>query len=174
MFHSIKIPYEDQMTHLYFWRNCNEELPPEKSLFAITAVNMGDRPSACIAQVCLRKSAERYQQEHPEAAKIIIRNAYMDDIASSSTSKDEAESNMKEMDTILESNGFRIKEWIKTGEERREPKKNEVQTKVRVLAGVEEGMVGGVESVLGMQWDPKEDTIGYHFKVCSETKITKR
>ena len=73
MYHSIRIPYADQMTHLYFWRDCCKEKKP--ATYAITAVNMGDRPSACIAQICLRKSAEKLQHLYPEAADIILRNA---------------------------------------------------------------------------------------------------
>ena len=56
MFHAIDIPIHDQMTHLFLWRNCTESHP---KTYAMTAVNMGDRPSATIAQVALRKSAEQ-------------------------------------------------------------------------------------------------------------------
>ena len=57
MFHSIDITQPDQMTHLFLWRNCDLQAKP--SMYAMTAVNMGDRPSATIAQVALRKTAAR-------------------------------------------------------------------------------------------------------------------
>ena len=81
MFHSISIPIEDQMTHLFLWRNLQSELKP--NTYAMTAVNMGDRPAAAIAQTALRKTAEEDKQEFPEAAKIIVTNSYMDDIPGS-------------------------------------------------------------------------------------------
>ena len=87
MFHSIEIPHHDQMTHLFFWRSGDKERLPEDSLYAITRVNMGDRPSACIAQVCLRKAAETDQKEYPEAAEVIKNGTYMDDIVTSTSDK---------------------------------------------------------------------------------------
>ena len=173
MFHSIEIPYADQMTHLYFWRSGNKEKTLEESLYAITKVNMGDRPSACIAQVCLRKAAEAYQEEYPEAGDIIKRSSYMDDIATSTSSREEGEARMKEIDKVLLANGFKIKGWIKSGEERPEAKSNLMQSKVRLLSGAEE-QTEEVESVLGMLWEPKEDTIGYRSKVIEEERATKR
>ena len=104
------------MTHMYFWRNGFKEQSPERSLHAITAVNMGDRPSACIAQVCLPKSAESFQEEYPQAAEIITKNSHMDDIVSSSNNREEAESRSKEIDEMLLDNGFRIEGWLKSGE----------------------------------------------------------
>ena len=48
MFHSINIPYEDQMMHLFLWRFDPQEKP---KVFAMTVLNMGDKPSPAIAQI---------------------------------------------------------------------------------------------------------------------------
>ena len=56
MYHSIDMTLRDQMTHLFLWRDMKTECEP--TTYAMTAVNMGDRPSATIAQIALRKSAE--------------------------------------------------------------------------------------------------------------------
>ena len=78
MFHSIDIPKEDQMTHLFLWRDIQTDIKP--NTYAITAVNMGDRPASAIAQTALRKTALEASDSHPEASKLIINNSYMDDI----------------------------------------------------------------------------------------------
>ena len=52
MFHSIDTPIYDQMTHLFLWRNMEVEKNPET--YAMTAVNMGDRPAAAIARTTLK------------------------------------------------------------------------------------------------------------------------
>ena len=139
----------------------------------ITKVNMGDRPSSCIAQVCLRKAAEAYQDKYPEAAEIIKRSSYMDDIATSTRTKEEAESRMEELDEMLIENGFKIKGWIKSGEVKPEAKGKVLQSKVRILTG-DEDQAGDTESVLGMLWEQEQDTIGYKTRKISETKATKR
>ena len=56
MFHSIEITPVDQMTHRFLWRNLNTTKEPDN--YVITAVNFGDRPSAAIAIIALRKTAE--------------------------------------------------------------------------------------------------------------------
>ena len=73
MFHSIKIPLEDQMMHLFLWRDLNTEQKP--STYAMTAVNMGDRPAAAIAQTALRETAIEAQEKFPASSKIIIKTA---------------------------------------------------------------------------------------------------
>ena len=47
MFHSIEIPLHDQMTHLFLWRDM--QLNKSLETFAMTALNMGDRPASAIA-----------------------------------------------------------------------------------------------------------------------------
>ena len=173
MFHSIEIPHHDQMTHLFFWRSGDKEKLPEDSLYAITRVNMGDRPSACIAQVCLRKAAETDQNDYPEAAEVIKKGTYMDDIVTSTSNKEEGDKRMEEMEGILQKNGFKIKAWIKSGEEKPGAKNNVMQSKVRVLMGAEV-QSEEVESVLGMLWEPRQDVIGYKANVIEEERTTKR
>ena len=115
MFHSIEIPTVDQMTHLFLWRDLDASREPET--YAITAVNMGDRPSATIAIVALRKTAEMYKEKCPEASNTIITNSYMDDIPESVPTKKEAIHRIKEIDMILATGGFKIKEWIISGDD---------------------------------------------------------
>ena len=168
MYHSIDIPLRDQMMHLFVWRGCKEEREPET--YAITAVNMGDRPSATIAQSALRKTAEMAIATKPEAAKIIIHNAYMDDIPASVDDSNEAVARMEEIDAILEEKGFKIKEWIHniTGEE---PEKSDKRGR---FIGLEDN--SGTEGVLGLRWEVDKDVLRFKFKTLKKTyaKISKR
>ena len=82
----------------------------DPTTYAMTAVNMGDRPSATIAQVALRKTAQDVIGEYPTAAKIIMRNSYMDDIPASVDNDKEAFRCMSNIEEILNMKGFSIKE----------------------------------------------------------------
>ena len=99
MFHSIDIPIKDQMTHLFLWRNLQSDLKPDT--YAMTVVNMGDRPAAAIAQTALRKTAEESYKCYPEASKIILQNSYMDDIPASVKSEAERAKVTSEAEEIL-------------------------------------------------------------------------
>ena len=113
MFHSIDIPLEDQMVHLFLWRDMEQDREPD--VYAITKVNMGNKPSAAIAQTVLRKTAEMAPEDKQEAADIIVKNSYMDDIAGSLDTLETVEQRTDEMDEILEKAGFHIKEWLISG-----------------------------------------------------------
>ena len=52
---------------------------------AIQRVSFGDQPSATIATMALRKTAEMGSEQYPAAAKIVKDNTYMDDIIESTT-----------------------------------------------------------------------------------------
>ena len=124
------------------------------STYAITRVNMGDRPSSAIAQTVLRKTAEAAMQEYPEAANIVLRNSYMDDIPASVAQEGEAIKIMKDIEYILDQRGFQMKEWIWYGSKpatySRVPGQD--QKAVQLLLNVTEEK-STAEKVLGMNWD---------------------
>ena len=155
MYHSIDIPVEDQMMHLFLWRDCVNR-PPET--YAITAVNMGDRPSATIAQTALRKTAEKAAGEFPKAADIIVSNSYMDDISGSEETKAEACARMEEISDILKAGSFKIKEWVHN------VPRNEVDASriKQVPLGLDEE--AATEGVLGLRWNAEMDTLHFKFK----------
>ena len=72
---------------------------------------MGDKPSSTIAQICLRKTFEASSLEHPDAAKVITDNCYMDDILGSSRTLAESQSITNTIKSILEQRSFYNKEW---------------------------------------------------------------
>ena len=162
MYHAISIPLREQMTHLFLWRNLREDSHPKT--YAMTAVNMGDRPSSAIAQIALRKTAEESMEIYPAAANTIIENAYMDDIPGSTNSSSETDKLTKEIEEILGAKGFKIKEWICSYLS---------NTKVDVQQIINPGSIR--EGVLGVMWAPLEDILQFSIaEVHDEPVITKR
>ena len=172
MYHSIDIPIRDQMTHLFLWRSDRNEAHP--STYAMTVVNMGDRPSAAIDQVALRKTSEDARSKFPEAADMILKNHYMDDMPASVNSKEEGEKRMSEIESILSPGGFKIKEWIYTGKEVHKEKSKD-QDAVQLLMGSDYSEGFDTQSVLGMHWNTKYDTIRFFASLPKHnSKVTKR
>ena len=110
MFHSIEIPVIDQMTHRSLWRD--QDTSKEPDTYVMTAVNMGERPSATIAMVALRKTVEMSMTEFPKASKSILSNSYIDDIPDSVGSFKEVKRVIKDIDSVLGNCGFKAKEWM--------------------------------------------------------------
>ena len=179
MVHAIDIPKEDQMMHLFVWRNCSDQNPIET--YAMTAVNMGDRSSATIAQLAIKKTVEIEQETHPEAAKTILNIAYMDDVLGSTETAQCAQSQMKDIGTILEAKGFHIKEWIhnlSNKETLSNPQRSiEVNKEAYEHVYLPSGGDIETEGVLGLQWNTTTDDLALQFKPVvkqPDTKVTKR
>jgi len=165
MYHSIDIGLQDQMTHLFLWRDLQSDCDP--TTYAMTVVNMGDRPSATIAQVALRMSAEEDTSTFPEACKVITDNSYMDDITGSTDSKGCSIKLTQDIENVLSPRNFKIKEWILSGS---------TTSKAIKLKDNELDVIPlGKERVLGVQWEPGEDMLEFELSWPRETvSITKR
>ena len=87
--------------------------PPEH--YALTRVTFGDRPSGIIAILALRHTAEKYVDEYPEAAHMIMRNTYVDDMIQSVPSEKDASKLIRDAESILCLGGFVVKHWVISG-----------------------------------------------------------
>ena len=131
------------MTHWVFLRNLDTLKQPD--MYAMQVVNFGDRPSATIALIALRKTAEMFKQELPEASNMVICNSYMDDIVDCKASYEEEHQLCKEADTILRAGGFKIKHWD-------------------VSTNATKGEQVDKKTVLGLVWNFYLDTLQFDVK----------
>ena len=151
------------MTHRFLWRDLEDEREPDT--FVMTSVNMGDRPSGIIAMIVLRKTAEMSKNEFPQACQTIISNSYMDDIIDSVDLVDAASKVMGEIDKVLDKGDFKIKEWTCSGRTRGCSTDADVEQKAIQLLSNLSVTTNSTERVLGMGWDPQNDTFGYKGKL---------
>ena len=136
MYNSIDIMLNDQMTHLFLWKDMMTDKEPDTC--ATTVVNLGDKPSAAIALTALRKTTDMGEGISINAKDVIKDDSYKDDIIISADTIGEAKKFCKDIDGTLDSGGFEIKEWVVTGEG----------------ATSNDGF-----RVLGMEWDANKDIL---------------
>ncbi|XP_028415610.1 uncharacterized protein LOC114538968 [Dendronephthya gigantea] len=168
MYHRVLIPERDQHVHRYLWRNMETNREPD--VYVKTVLTFEDKPAPAMAQTALQKTAEEGQKRYPEAAEVIRKNTYMDDICDSVNSEEEAKKITAEIDEILRNGGFNVKGWIsnrplKKDKERTVKKK---ESDLKLLHGSCE------EKVLGTVWDHYEDAFGFKVNTPELTKFTKR
>lgn len=154
MYHTIKLDKDDQHTHRFIWRNFNLSKAPEH--YVLTTVTFGDRPSGIIATLALRHTAEKHLEGHPEAAQMIIRNTYVDDMVHSVSSKAEAYKIITDAEYILSTAGFRVKHWVVSGSEGDSEGINLLRTQM--------------EKVLGMSWNVEKDEFFYTVRINFSSK----
>ena len=162
MYHSIKLSLRDQMTHLFLWRNLDENKDPDE--YAITAVNFGDRPSAAVAIAALQKNVDLDENASQKAKNAIKNNSYMDDILESCPNLDEGLKLMKEIEDILKQGGFYMKEWITSQVDKIVFKGD--QEEISTPKEIEK------EKILGLEWERERDE--FHFKAKLNFSIRKR
>ena len=147
MYHSVKTPPVEQHTHRFLWRDMN--VCEEPDTYVIQRVSFGDKPSATIATVALRKTAQMRNEVPPEAAKIILENTYMDDIIDSVRDKRKARSTTRDIEKLIDKGRFKVKGCIDSKDEMLVPNDKNA----------------AAEKVLGVAWNPVED------KFCFKVKL---
>ena len=70
----------------------------------------------------MRKTAKMKEEDKPKAAEAILKNAYVDSVKSA----EEAKVLIKEVDEILETGGFHVKQWISSSQANATEEPNEV------------------------------------------------
>jgi hypothetical protein len=111
MFLQILLPEEDTHVHRFLWRNL--DTTRESMTYALQRVTFGDKPSPDMASLVMLKMAEANEKECPRAATILKRDRYVDDlIHSCPPSTDEAVNSIEEVDKVLSTGSFKIKEWL--------------------------------------------------------------
>lgn len=125
--------------------------------YALTSVTFGDRPSGAISTMALQMTAEMFQTEYPEAAELIIKNSYVDDLLTSVDTVCEAKKIIRNTEMLLGSGGFRVKHWIISGDV------DEHFAGMNVLNADQ-------ENILGMCWLPKADVWVFKVKLNFSSK----
>lgn len=69
MYHTVKTTVLDRHTHRFLWRKMVTDRVPVT--YVIQRVSFGDKPSATIATMALRKTAEMGSERYQDAAKIV-------------------------------------------------------------------------------------------------------
>ena len=153
MYHMVAIHPVDQHVHRFLWRNFETDREPDT--YVKTVLTFGDRPAPTMAITAMRKTAKMKQDEKPEAAEAIIKNAYVDDICDSVANANEAKKLTTDIDEVLGAGGFQVKKWLSNAQ-------------ISPPESPEEVILGGEshsEKVLGTVWLPKTDQLSLKVKM---------
>ena len=162
MFLQICLPESDVQVHRFLWRNLNTSVEP--TVYCLLRVTFGDKPSPDMANFVMLRIAHECNQTSPNAATILQRDRYVDDIIHSCATPDEAIKRMHEIDNVLETGSFKIKEWCCS-----DFSHQNLSSANNVSLDGEKGV-----KTLGVYWNPQLDSIGFSVKNFSIEKYTKR
>ena len=113
-----------------------------------------------MAQIALRKTAV---ETHPEAAKTLLENSYVDDICDSVSTVEKAQRLTTDINEVLASGGFKVKGWTSS----RDLGNDESVGNEDNSNGIKLFANETAEKVLGLAWDHQKDV--FTFKVNVES-----
>ena len=109
-------------------------------------MTFSDKPSPDMASYVMLKIAKENESEYPDAAVILRRDRYMDDLIHSCPTPQLAARRMTALDKALAQGGFKIKEWHCSSK----PERNEKQDSNPVTPATPKDRVGKATPSQGM------------------------
>ena len=163
MFNSVYLKELEKHCHRFLWRDLEVQRPPD--VYIMERVNMGDTPAPAISTEAVYKTADRFEKESPEAANLLKKSTYVDDLIDSRPSVNDAIQVAREAEDMLAKGGFSTKCWQLSGERN---SRTSLGHEEASLANTDEtkplSLLKGTETsmrVLGLAWNPKEDLMLY-------------
>ena len=152
MFHMVKIQEEDQSAQRFLWRGMGRARPP--TVYQMNVMTFGATCSPSSAQFVMRRNAEEFREEFPDAEVAIKKRHYMDDYFDSTDTEGEAAARIRDVITVHARGGFEIRNWVSNSPAVL-PSPPAAPSK-SVDIGVQEKVV---EKTLGLRWDTQADNI---------------
>ncbi len=112
MYNSVWLEDREMHLHRFLWRDSpNEEIGE----YAVTRVNIGDRPAGCIARLAMRETAKltKFSNLHEEC-RVIEADSYVDDILTSHNDQEKLDKITEGVEEILRARGFSLKHWVRS------------------------------------------------------------
>ena len=134
---------------LFVWKFAGEE---QIRTFSMTRLVMGNKPSANLSIIAVRKTAELedYPEKYPIAYKALIDDSYVDNVFLTASDSDKLRQGIDEIEFVGKKGGFKFKEWIVSG-----------QNVPQQIIGIQ--LPGAVaadeEKALGVHWDVEKDEL---------------
>ncbi|XP_063994322.1 uncharacterized protein LOC135171624 [Diachasmimorpha longicaudata] len=165
MYRQFWVREEDRKYQQILWRDETDKI----TTFQLNTVTFGLSAAPFLAIRSLHQLARDHEEQYPQAARILLRDMYVDDLLTGFDSLADAQSIQRELIECLKRGGLNIRQWASNDPEllRHLPKES-INQKLFINDNK-------TLKTLGVFWNSETDTINYSHKISSEKKpVTKR
>lgn len=156
MYNSVWLEDQEVHLHRFLWRDSEEEDIQE---YAITRVNIGDKPAGCIAQVAMHETANLPMFNHlAEERRVLEQDVYVDDILTSHNDLSKLKQITANVEQILEAGRFYMKPWVYSGQIGR-PGPRDLERKKPSVMVLPNQLSEENNKALGLGYDPESDKL---------------
>lgn len=169
MFRMTWIHPDDRKFQLIYWR----KHPSEKlQIYELNTNTYGLRSSPFVSIRTLLQLADDWEATHPnsQAAKIIRRNIFVDDILTGADSLEGAQALKAELIELMRSAGYELRKWSSNSVNLLQDLPEDYCEQPLQFDQDDKSFI----KVLGIQWDPKSDILSYKITIPSGQPVTKR
>ncbi|XP_049300576.1 uncharacterized protein LOC125774390 [Anopheles funestus] len=146
MFHQVRINKEDQHCQRFLWKpDISSGAPTE---YVMCVMTFGAACSPSTAQIIKNLNARRFENQYPDATKVILEQHYVDDMLISVESEEEAIKLAKEVKCVHSEGGFEIRNWLSNSKAVLDELNGDKTTEKSLNIG----LPLPTEKVLGMYW----------------------
>ena len=163
MYRQIRIQKGQHDLQRILWRK-DPSLPIRH--YRLKTITYGTASAPYLATRVLRQVGEDNKKEHPFASEIIMRDFYVDDLLTGSTSIEEARRLKENIINLLSHAGFELRKWASN-----EPNVFNESTHSRTERVIQ---ADKDPKTLGLIWNPAKDELKYSVTETSQQRVTKR
>ncbi|XP_048586794.1 uncharacterized protein LOC116618440 [Nematostella vectensis] len=158
MFCHVRLRTEDRKYHRYLWRDLETDKPPD--VYEMNCLVFGDESSPCEANFAVQRTAEDNKEQWPDAAAVVKRDIFVDDLYTSCEDVGEAVKLREDVTALMAEGGFPMRKWMLSSAEvlATVPEtERAVRNEALEMGELPQGRA------LGVRWDPQSDTLGFAF-----------
>lgn len=112
MFLQVLLVNKDRDSHRYLWRDL--DLDVAQTVYQITRVTFGVVASPFLATCTTQEHVRQHEKKFPEASVEILRNTYVNDLATGRDDINEALTLQQNLKDVLNRGGFYLTKWSST------------------------------------------------------------
>ena len=116
MFNQIKVREQDQHLRRFFVRPDGFDGKEPLREAVITCINFGEKAAGGVATAVKDRCAEDNKEIHPEVAKNIQKDCFMDDVNVIAKYDENIDVKVAKAEEIMSEGGFKFKSWVKNGD----------------------------------------------------------
>ncbi|XP_015120456.1 uncharacterized protein LOC107043449 [Diachasma alloeum] len=165
MYRQFWVREEDRKYQQILWRDETGEI----ATFQLNTVTFGLSAAPFLAIRSLQQLARDYEKQYPQAARILLRDMYVDDLLTGFNSLVEAQTVQRQIIECLKQGGLNIRLWA--------PNEKELLKHLPTESINQKLFINDDKTLktLGIFWNSETDTINFFHKISPEEKpVTKR
>ena len=109
MFLQVELAPDDKKYHRVLWRGMKNEEP---TVYEANRWLFGNAAAPFVAQFVLKENARKHADKYPLGSEVLLNHFYMDDGIQSFRTEQEAIEARKQVSSILQDGGMKMKKWM--------------------------------------------------------------